>query len=103
MIFKHTAVYLLLLSVAASAWAQSAGAKKEPLIEFRAVAWKRDVPGLFYELKGKDQPLPLRRDNITQPQLYDGPPRLVLYLPAMVGDRPVKNPIAEVRLNLPPN
>lgn len=91
-----------MLAAAVPGRSQAPVAPKEPPIEFRAIAWNRDFPDVFYELKGKEQPLPLHRGAITPPQFYTGAPKLVLFMPTMIDGKPGKAPIAELTLNLPP-
>ncbi len=102
MTFKPTSLLLWFLIATATGWAQAPAGQKEPPIEFRAIAWNRDFSDIFYEIKGREQPLPLHRGTISPPQLYTGSPKLVLYRPTMIDGERSKAPIAELTLNLPP-
>lgn len=102
MTFKPALLLLCFLAAAVPGRAQAPAAPKEPPVEFRAIAWNRDFPDVFYEIKGKEQPLPLHRGALTPPQLYTGAPKLVLFVPTMIEGKRGKVPIAELTLNLPP-
>lgn len=102
MIFKHLLTSLLLLVAAAPASAQAPATPEEELIEFRAIGWNREIPKMFYELKGKARPLPVHRGTPTQPQRYAGPAKLTFYIPVISDGETSKQPIAEVTLNPPP-
>jgi len=89
----------LMMSGAQVALAQSVPPKEENMISFRAVAWNRDLPALAYDMKGKSLPLPLDRGRITQSHIYAGDPILSFYNVTQVEGKPVRVPVAQVRLN----
>lgn len=101
MIFKRTIAFLFFLSVAATVSAQPA-APNEEHIEFRTIGWNREIPQMFYELKGQAHPLPLYRRSPSPPQRYIGSTRVVFYVPANGGGEPGKTAVAEVTLKEPP-
>lgn len=103
MTFKPALLLLCFLAAAVPGRAQAPAAPKEPPIEFRATAWNRDFPDLFYEVNGKPQPLALRRGTISPPQLVQGAsPKLVLYKPTIIDGEPGKVQVGELTLNRPP-
>jgi hypothetical protein len=102
MTFKHLFLLLPALAMIAPARAQSPDRTDKAPIEFRVIGWNRDIPDMFYELKGKPQPLPLRRGTLSQPQRYVGEPTMVFYVPAVVDGETVRQPVVQVALKPPP-
>lgn len=102
MTFKSLLLFLPALAMIAPARAQSDQPAEKPPVEFRVIGWNRELPEMFYELKGKPQPLPLRRGTPSQPQRYAGEPTLVFYTPVVVDGETVRQPVVEVALKPPP-
>lgn len=103
MTFKLIIGLLLFLGVASGLPAQPVQTPLEEPIEFRAIGWNREIPEMFYELKGQAQPLPLYRRSPSLPQRYIGPAKIVFYVPAVIDGQPTKTPLAEVTLKQPPH
>lgn len=89
----------LMTSGAQVARAQPTPPKDENVINFRAVAWNRDLPTLAYDVKGKSVPLPLDRGRITQTHVYTGEPVLTFYNTIQVEGKPTRVPLTQVKLN----
>lgn len=102
MIFERTLGLLVFLGLFVAVPAQAADNPQEEPIEFRAIGWNREIMDMFYEVKGKAQPLPLYRRRPSLPQRYVGSPVLVFYVPVIVDGKRKKAPVAEVTLKEPP-
>jgi hypothetical protein len=66
--------------IAAIPVGRSQSPSPEPRFSFRAIAWNRELPEVFFEAGEKRQVVPLYRGSISQEQTYDGSSTLTMFI-----------------------